>query len=72
MLIVIQVHDFNILFIFTDSQHPTVKSSRFLKPDDHNITIINLEKADVMVIQCNASNIYGYVYADFYLNVLSK
>ncbi|XP_052085471.1 neuroglian-like isoform X2 [Mytilus californianus] len=55
-----------------DSKHPTVKSARFLKPDDHNITIINLEKSDVMVIQCNASNIYGYVYADFYLNVLKE
>ncbi|XP_071153291.1 neuroglian-like [Mytilus edulis] len=52
-----------------DSQHPTVKSARFLKPDNHNITIINLEESDVMVLQCNASNIFGYVYADFYLNV---
>ena len=25
-----------------------------------------------MVLQCNASNTYGYVFADFYLNVLSK
>lgn len=63
---------FYILFIILDSQHPTVKSARFLKPDNHNITIINLEESDVMVLQCNASNIFGYVYADFYLNVRGK
>lgn len=63
---------FYILFIILDSQHPTVKSGRFLKPDNHNITIINLEESDVMVLQCNASNIFGYVYADFYLNVRGK
>ena len=58
--------------LISDSNHPTVKSNRFLKPNDHNITIIQLEKSDAMVLQCNASNVYGYVYADFYLNVLSK
>ncbi|VDI06743.1 neuronal cell adhesion molecule, partial [Mytilus galloprovincialis] len=55
-----------------DSKHHSVKSVRFLKPDDHNITIINLENSDVMVLQCNASNIYGYAFADFYLNVLKE
>ncbi|XP_052088783.1 neuroglian-like [Mytilus californianus] len=55
-----------------DSKHHSVRSVRFMKPDDHNITIINLEKSDVMVLQCNASNIYGYVFADFYLNVLKE
>ena len=28
--------------------------------------------SDLMVIQCNASNIHGYVFAEGYLNVLCK
>ncbi|XP_067118775.1 LOW QUALITY PROTEIN: neuroglian-like [Centruroides vittatus] len=37
-----------------------------------NVLIIdNLEKVDTAVYQCNASNIHGYVFRDFYLNVLA-
>lgn len=32
----------------------------------------NLTKADAQVIQCNASNIHGYLWADVFLNVLGK
>jgi hypothetical protein len=27
---------------------------------------------DLMVIQCNASNVHGYVFSDAYVNVLSQ
>lgn len=62
----------NILqFLLADSKHITIQEGRLMKPDNHNITILNLRLGDAMVLQCNASNTYGYVYADFYLNVLS-
>ncbi|RUS85660.1 hypothetical protein EGW08_006536 [Elysia chlorotica] len=32
----------------------------------------NVAKTDYMVIQCNASNIHGYVFSDVYLNVLEE
>ena len=34
------------------------------------IIFVNLKKSDKMVLQCNASNIYDYVFADFYLNII--
>ena len=55
-----------------DSTHPTYKSKRFRKPNDNEVSIIHLEKTDVMVLQCNASNSFGYVFGDFYLNVLKE
>ncbi|KAG8195062.1 hypothetical protein JTE90_029641 [Oedothorax gibbosus] len=35
------------------------------------LSIESLKKSDTAVFQCNASNIHGYVYRDFYLNVLA-
>lgn len=32
--------------------------------------IERLEKSDTAVYQCNASNVHGYAFKDFYLNVL--
>ncbi|KAH3827853.1 neuroglian-like isoform X2 [Dreissena polymorpha] len=48
------------------------KNSRFHKPNDYNITLTDLTLEDHMNIQCNASNKHGYVFADFYLNVLEE
>ena len=59
-------------FIFVDSRHVTLTEGRLLKPNDNELTVIDLRLGDAMVLQCNASNTYGYVFADFYLNVLSK
>ncbi|XP_061175831.1 neuroglian-like [Saccostrea echinata] len=52
-----------------ESTVPIFQSDRFLKPDANNLTFMNLNKNDHMVIQCNASNIHGYVFSDVYLNV---
>ena len=41
------------------------KVTNVCKKCSHNIT-------DLMVIQCNASNDYGYDFASVYLNVLGK
>ncbi|XP_067119925.1 neuroglian-like isoform X2 [Centruroides vittatus] len=41
------------------------------KIDGNVLTIENLEKTDTAVYQCNASNVHGYAFADFYLNVLA-
>lgn len=35
------------------------------------LTIEELEKSDTAVYQCNASNVLGYAFRDFYLNVLA-
>lgn len=37
---------------------------------DNTLTYYNLSKKDSKVIQCNASNANGHIWADFYLNVL--
>lgn len=51
---------------------PIIRSDRFMKPDANNLTFVNLNKNDHMVLQCNASNIHGYVFSDVYLNILGK
>ncbi|XP_048738673.2 neuroglian-like isoform X2 [Ostrea edulis] len=55
-----------------ESKVSIIQSDRFLKPDANNITFVNLNKNDHMVIQCNASNIHGYVFSDVYLNILEE
>lgn len=57
---------------FLESTVPVIQSGRFIKPDAYNITLVRLNKHDSMVLQCNASNVHGYVFADVYLNVLGK
>ncbi|KAJ8301648.1 hypothetical protein KUTeg_020635 [Tegillarca granosa] len=55
-----------------DSKNPTINSNKFVKPNKNNITFVNLDKSDTLVIQCNATNKHGYVFADVYLNVLEE
>jgi len=41
------------------------------KVEGNTLTIENLlETIDTAVFQCNASNVHGYAFKDFYLNVL--
>ena len=40
--------------------------------EKHRIVWYNVTKKDATVIQCNATNDYGYIYTNAYLNVLSK
>lgn len=42
------------------------------KLEGNVLTIAELEKSDTAVYQCNASNVHGYSFKDFYLNVLGK
>ncbi|GIY13215.1 neuroglian [Caerostris extrusa] len=44
---------------------------RRLDKSTNVLTIEALKKSDTAVFQCNASNIHGYVFRDFYLNVLA-
>lgn len=41
-----------------------------IKIDGNILYIDSLKKSDMGVYQCNASNIHGYAFKDFYLNVL--
>nr|XP_022313955.1 neuroglian-like [Crassostrea virginica] len=52
-----------------ESTLPVINSDRFLGPEATSLTFVNLNKDDHMVIQCNASNIHGYVFANAYLEV---
>lgn len=55
-----------------ESTVPIFQSDRFIKPDAYNITFVQLDQNDSMVLQCNASNVHGYVFADVYLNVFEE
>lgn len=57
-------------FPFSESTLPVINSDRFLGPEATSLTFVNLTKDDHMVIQCNASNIHGYVFANAYLGEL--
>lgn len=45
---------------------------KFSHPEVGKLYFTNVAKTDYMVIQCNASNIHGYVFSDVYLNVLEE
>lgn len=62
----------NHYFTFEESTVPIIQSGRFVKPDAYNITFVQLNNHDNLVVQCNASNVHGYVFVDVYLNVLGK
>lgn len=55
-----------------ESTVPIIQSGRFVKPDAYNITFVQLNNHDNLVVQCNASNVHGYVLADVYLSVLEN
>ena len=40
--------------------------------EKQRLTFLNMTKEDAQVIQCNATNKHGYIFANAYLNVLSK
>ncbi|XP_012943169.1 neuroglian isoform X3 [Aplysia californica] len=56
---------------FDKLEDPRFKG-RLKKPVETKLFIENVVQTDHMVIQCNASNTHGYVFADVYLNVLSE
>ncbi|XP_076115898.1 uncharacterized protein LOC143083538 isoform X1 [Mytilus galloprovincialis] len=52
------------------SKHPVWKLGKIRIPYPNKAVISNVNVMDRMVLQCNVSNSYGYIFADFYLNVL--
>ncbi|VDI39234.1 Hypothetical predicted protein [Mytilus galloprovincialis] len=52
------------------SKHPVLKLGKIRIPYPNRAVISNVNVMDRMVLQCNVSNSYGYIFADFYLNVL--
>jgi len=40
--------------------------------DGNRLTILNVKRADAQILQCNASNIHGYLLASAYLNILGN
>jgi len=40
--------------------------------DGNRLTILNVKRADAQMLQCNASNIHGYLLASAYLNILGN
>ncbi|CAC5419202.1 NRCAM [Mytilus coruscus] len=52
-----------------ESNISAMAENRFQNPNDCTITITDIRFTDAMVLQCNASNSYGYLFSDFYLNV---
>ena len=48
------------------------KRKYILTNDGETLTIFNLTKKDIMNVQCNVSNVHGYIYADSYLNVVCE
>ncbi|XP_046363410.2 neuroglian-like isoform X3 [Haliotis rufescens] len=46
--------------------------NRFKKIAFDEVMMVNVTKEDAMVIQCNVTNKHGYIWGDFYLNVLSE
>lgn len=60
------------LLLLSDVTDARITGSRFKRPMENKIFFEAVQTSDPMVIQCNASNIHGYVFADVYLNVLCK
>ncbi|XP_063408718.1 neuroglian-like [Mytilus trossulus] len=52
-----------------ESNISAMSENRFQNPNDCTVTITDIRLTDAMVLQCNASNMYGYLFSDFYLNV---
>ena len=65
-----------LVFSPTAAQNPGPR--RLVGRNGTTLTIINVYKngpfgqSDLMVVQCNASNVHGYVFRSGYLNVLGK
>ena len=42
------------------------------KVEPNKLRYKNVTKTDAQVVQCNASNVHGYIFANAYLNVLGE
>lgn len=53
-------------------QDPRISFNPRRRIKKNRLTIHNVAKLDTAVYQCNVSNIHGAIFANFYVNVLSK
>lgn len=61
------------LFNGISLQDPTIRRTSSRRRLAKNRLIIpNVTSNDIGVYQCNLSNVHGYLYANFYLNVICK
>ena len=66
---VIIINDY--IWIFTLSDLPP--NPRMRMNDERTVlTFSNVSSKDIQVIQCNASNVHGYILANAYLNVFGE
>ena len=65
-----------IIFSFITDQDPGPRRS--VGPDGTTLTIRSVYKSgpqgqsDLMVVQCNSSNVHGYIFASGYLNIIGR
>lgn len=59
----VEKYDVALLLATDNNQQMTVEK--------HRITFYNVTKKDAQVIQCNATNKWGYIYTNAYMNVQS-
>lgn len=71
-ILTINILDTIFLLLLSDVTDARITGSRFKRATENKIFFEAVQTSDPMVIQCNASNIHGYVFADVYLNVLCK
>lgn len=53
-----------------NGQPISAQKRQSIRIDGNTLYIDSLKKSDMGVYQCNASNVHGYAFRDFYLNVL--
>ncbi|UJR16314.1 hypothetical protein I4U23_003220 [Adineta vaga] len=53
-------------------QDPSVRRNPRRRVVKNHMTIQNVTKLDTAVYQCNVTNIHGYVFANFFVNVISE
>lgn len=53
-------------------QDPTVPRNPRRRVVKNRMIIQNVTKLDTAVYQCNVTNIHGYVFANFFVNVICK
>ena len=53
-------------------EDPSVSNNPRRRIMENRMIIQNITKSDTAVYQCNISNIHGYIFANFFINVIGK
>jgi len=51
---------------------PSVRRNPRLQQMTNRIRLVNVTKLDTAVYQCNVTNVHGYVFANFFVNVICE